>query len=256
MDSPVNPNPQPPLETLQKTSQEVSQEKPSDVRTRLQFTAAIAITLAASTVLVKAALDPNLGKTTPYLPPETLAIENWEQIGSRPLSDPESNRLASRVRTNTGRGYEFKVDNLPIAIEVRYLVRTTGDVPALLEDFARLKGLEKEILRGIQPAPKPQDGYYTIFQANQRAYLGACINPRGYSTVTKEQFEENMSIQARNPVVFLNWLGGQADFRDRRCLLTLISIETDTANFTKNKQELDRIWQKWYTFWDKRFPKL
>ena len=85
--------------------------------------------------------------------------------------------------------------------------------------------------------------------------MTACINPRGISTVTPEQFNDNASDRAMDRAVIISWLLGQKDLRDRRCLWTLMSTPiTTNSDLNVANQKLEKMWILWYEWWKPRFP--
>ncbi|MBD2176110.1 cyanoexosortase A system-associated protein [Pseudanabaena sp. FACHB-1998] len=108
-----------------------------------------------------------------------------------------------------------------------------------------------------QSVRKDPIGFHVILSSQNRSYLTSCINPRGISTVTREQFDDNGSEQAIDKDVVIGWLLGQKELRDRRCLWTLIStpISSESDREAAN-QKLEKIWISWYEWWKPRFPAL
>ncbi|CAN1209191.1 hypothetical protein TUMEXPCC7403_03145 [Tumidithrix helvetica PCC 7403] len=220
---------------------------------QIRFSLLAVIASASLVVLAKSIFDPNVGNPTPFTFPNTIDIANWQPANrSTAIADKDAPRLASKVRYKVGMHYQFAIDRNPIDIDVRYLFRTTGDVTAFLQDYAELKAEPDEIRKGIRY--KEGLGHYTIFTVRDRIYLSACINPRGQSTVTTEQFDENMSAYALKPNTIISWLLGQDDLRDRRCLWSQLSTSLEGDSVANAEQKLEKAWISWYEWWKPRFP--
>ena len=106
-------------------------------------------------------------------------------------------------------------------------------------------------------------GYYALFVDQERAYLSACINPRGGSTLTREQFMNNRNNYDITRDRIVSYLIGITDLRDIRCLFTIISVPLENkqiGNFNNNSldvsyQKLEKAWSDWYNKWEDNFPK-
>jgi cyanosortase A-associated protein len=93
-------------------------------------------------------------------------------------------------------------------------------------------------------------GYHFLFEYNNKAYLSACLNRVGESTVNDEQFSKNKYKYGWSPQQTALWLLGKKDFFESGCLWTLISIPTpDESSLEKNYQTLETVWGEWYRWW-------
>ncbi len=99
-------------------------------------------------------------------------------------------------------------------------------------------------------------GYYGVLTHEGKAYLSACINPRGGSTVTEQQFTQNRYRYDLNIGRLLPWIAGQESLLDRRCLWTLMSIPLtqDMPPETAYKT-LESAWFSWFQWWQSNFPR-
>ncbi len=109
-------------------------------------------------------------------------------------------------------------------------------------------------------------GHYLTFRYLSRSYLAACINPRGQSTTTEDQFMNNRnSYDITSDRLFL-YVIGMADLRDTRCLLTILSIPSSDTNINNQNnllnnssieqdyQKLEAVWRQWHQLWQVNFP--
>ncbi len=212
-------------------------------------------------ILVRSLVDSNIGKPTPFSFPKQieLALE-FPQAKSK-LTSKQSESITDnkdffgKPKYLSGEIYKYLLDDLPIDIDLRYAIGTDGDVPLFVKELGNIEINEDQLRQKI--APKDAIGYHVTFTHQNRAYLTACINPRGISTVTKEQFEDNASDRATDRDVVIGWLLGQKDLRDRRCLWTLISTPiTSDSDLNVINQKLEKIWISWYEWWKPQFPQL
>jgi cyanosortase A-associated protein len=102
----------------------------------------------------------------------------------------------------------------------------------------------------------PETGSYSLEIQEERAYLRACINPRGPSAITYEQFIQNrytydLQFSRLWPVLL-----GQEPMRDYRCLWTHLSVPADKTAPDSAYQVLEKAWPSWYQWWYAHFPKL
>ncbi|MDX2256378.1 MAG: cyanoexosortase A system-associated protein [Pseudanabaenaceae cyanobacterium bins.39] len=208
---------------------------------------------SALLILGKSLFDPNLGKPLPLEYPERIDLPSAQPL---PLDLPaqiiDKKDFYNKPKYLSGHRYKYLVDGLSIDIDLRYAYRTNGDVFLFLKEFANIE-FDADKTRSL--ISKNSLGYYFTFEHQDRFYLTACINPRGITTVTTEQFEENASQSALNQDVIIDWLLGRKDLRDRRCLWTLISTAKPTNGDAQDiKQKLEPVWFVWYEWWKNRFP--
>ncbi len=176
-------------------------------------------------------------KITPFVFPTTVPLPGWQPIGSRPMSD------------SFARHYQYIQNDLPLNIEMRYLVNTGGNVRYLVNYYSSIplsSGQSSRFHKGI--------GFYILFAHQQRAYLSSCINSRGGSTVTASQFMQNRYIYDMRFERLLPWLLGQGSVVDKRCLWAHLSIPLNSAPEDAYRV-LETAWFSWYQWWHPRFPK-
>jgi cyanosortase A-associated protein len=256
---PLNPeatNPEPP-------NQQILQPEIPPQKGR--WVIVIALTGINLLLLFRSALDPLVGKPIPFKFPQNIDLASAKLVKQEAFEDAPSTRMAAQVRANTAHRYVYQLKagaNPPqdeVTIDVRYLVRTSGNVPILTMDYGKIKLKEDDFQKDIRSIPKL--GYYTFFSTNERAYLSACINPRGITTVTSEHFDENLSAFAFKPEVLSAWLLGQTDIKDRRCLWTQISTPIDPAtaqdqaSLERTHENLKAVWLDWQQWWQDKFPR-
>jgi cyanosortase A-associated protein len=214
--------------------------------------------LVSSSLLIwaRSLVDGSIGQPTLFIFPEQIdfAKAQTQQLVAKPDNIVDSQEFLGKPKYLFGKKYQYSIDGLPIEINLRYAVGTEGSIYSYLKGITDIQISEDQLRQ--KSIRKDPVGYYATFTHQNRAYLTACINPRGISTVTQEQFIDNASAQAMDREVIVSWLLGQKDLRDRRCLWTLMSTPLNTnSDLGTTNQKLEKIWFLWYEWWQPRFPK-
>jgi cyanosortase A-associated protein len=179
--------------------------------------------------------------------PETVPLQGWQWVNSTPLK-PEKD-------LPTGQQYEYRRDETLLKVETRSMLGD-GNISRFLFVHTPIRAanvlLQERYQRGI--------GFYGVLAHEGRAYLTACVNPRGKSTVKEQQFMQNRYTHDLNPRRILFWALGQEPLLDQRCLWTLMSVPlpeeaktTPTMTETAYKQ-LESAWFVWNPWWQSHFP--
>ena len=187
-----------------------------------------------------------------YQLPAQITISNWKFQSSNPLDKLYAQKAIASQR------YIYKSDQDEVLqIDLLY-VNGIVKVTQYLSDlgFNPPKG-------SIINRYSPNTGHYLLFSDQKRAYLSSCINPRGGSTITEDQFMQNRNTYDINPERIISYLLGTTDLRDTRCLFTILSIplenqNLDSQNFNfldESYQKLEKAWTNWHQDWQKKFPK-
>ncbi len=207
-------------------------------------------------VLGRSLVDGSIGKPTPFIFPDRIEFvqDQTKQLETKPPENiVDTKEFFGKPKYLFGKKYSYLVDEMTVDIALRYAVGTDGDLFSFLKGMANIEISEDELRQ--KSVLKSPIGYYATFTHQNRAYLTACINPRGISTVTKDHFEDNASDRAMDRDVIIGWLLGQKDLRDRRCLWTLISTPiTSDSDLNITNQKLEKVWFLWYEWWKFRFP--
>ncbi len=238
---------------------------PEMPRAKGRWGVVIGFTTVNLLLLLRSVFDPSVGKPTPFEFPQNINLASATLVKAESFTDAPSKRVASQVRSNLAHRYVYQLKESSsspkreVTIDVRYLIRTTGNVPILTMDYGKINLKEDDFQKDVRSVPNL--GYYTFFQTGDRAYLSGCINPRGITTVTTEQFDDNLSAFALKPEILTAWLLGQTDIKDRRCLWTQISTPVDAAT-VQDAQALERthdqlkiVWLDWRHWWQDKFPR-
>jgi cyanosortase A-associated protein len=179
--------------------------------------------------------------------PAAVPLADWQALASRPLA---TSSIAG-AQIVAARQYQYQQSNLSLAIEMRYLAATHGDLKILMQELnvaSAPRQLQQMQLR------QQQTGSYSLVSDQKRAYLNACITPQGSSTATGQQFMQHVYIQGLQPLHLLAWLSGQKPLRDQRCLWAMLSLELKQAPLEVAYQQLEDAWMPWHQWWRSRFP--
>ncbi len=185
---------------------------------------------------------------TPFNFPPAVSLPQWQPLASTPLE----NKTAKSPKFLSGRRYHYIQNGVPLDIEMRYFVITSGEIESYIKTHTAISSSADKVLPVLRQ--KEGVGFYSLFAHQGRAYLSACINPRGGSTVTDEQFRRNRYTYDVRSHRFLPWLLGQAELRDMRCLWAHLSVPLNNSSPEDAYQTLEKAWFSWYQWWSPRFP--
>jgi cyanosortase A-associated protein len=188
--------------------------------------------------------------------PETITgeIQKNEALNLAPhFTYPEQITLASwQFKTSDkaivegqrpGQRYTFEKDDLTATITAFHQPYSDGNISRL---FVTYMGAKPATVY-IHPLEHPETGYFGAFVFENQAYLSACINPKGSSTITEQQFVSN---QYGHNLNFWGWLTGQTALTDSSCLWTLISAPIAPSmppdEIAQTFQYLETAWVEWY----------
>lgn len=196
-------------------------------------------------VLGKVILYPALGSRTfaLFVFPSAVPLPGWQPLSNHALVAP----AAKHLNYISGRHYQYIQKDLPLDIEMHYLVDTDGDVKKFIKSYTSVASAALRHQEEI--------GFYGLFTYQGKAYLSSCINPHGGSTFTDRQFKQNRNTQDMQPSRLLPWLLGQENFKDERCLWTQLSIPLKHSSPERGYRILESAWFSWYQWWRLRFPK-
>jgi cyanosortase A-associated protein len=103
---------------------------------------------------------------------------------------------------------------------------------------------------------KINSGFYGMVTHDETAYISACIPPRGNSTFTAQQFQQNALLHDIRPTRVIKWWLGQQKLVDQRCLWTHLSIPIDDGSAEDAYDVLEEAWTPWLKWWQSHFPEL
>lgn len=197
-------------------------------------------------VLVKSILFPHTpdAAATPFVFPTTVSLPEWQFLDSAPL------KITNNPNFRASRRYRYQQNDISLNIDMHYIINSPGDV----KDFINKHIFSQKSATSLLLREKSGVGFHALFMTQEKAFLSSCINPRGGSTVTFDQFRDNRNTYDIQPVRILLWLLGLQELRDWRCMWNVLSVPV-----VKDKPEevypiLESAWFSWYSWWEKRFP--
>ncbi len=197
--------------------------------------------------------------------PQSVAISDANIAATKPL--------AAKDKVGAGQSYRYTVPTQPssgtpksgsgkpqvIDLEIRYITDGVANRPtmdAMLPFFNNIPA--KVVLAPSTMKEEPGMGFYSLFADKKTAYFGTCINPRGITTVTGDQFHANSNPNPFGGGVpyqrFIPWVLGQQTFRDSRCLWTVLSTPIDEAAPDATIKTLQTVGINWARWWQGNFP--
>lgn len=173
--------------------------------------------------------------------PEQVPLSHWKAVNSEPIP------------ATIGQHYRYRQNKSALDIEMRYIITSdeNTDMQRLLRSYTEIPFTST---RQAVMSKHPATGFYLLFTYQQKAYLSACINSRGGSTVTEEQFRHNRNLAMLQLNQILAWLKEQKPLRDQRCLWVLMSLASTDTNPEAAYPILESVWYGWYSWWQIRFP--
>lgn len=200
-------------------------------------------------VLLKLIFHPTvkLDLVNSFVFPQAVPLTQWQLLQSKPLlSLPDKNNESITGRYIAGNYYQYKQNDLSLDIEMSYWIDTDGNLKSFIKNYT---GQMLPVLYKLE-----EIGFYSMFVHQQKAHLTACINPRGYSTVTTDQFKRNGWIYSLNSKQIISWLTSRSELVDKRCLWTHFSLTFNNYSAESAYQILENAWFDWYYWWSSNFP--
>ena len=214
--------------------------------------------LASSCIAISIAIFiPKSKQYSQFQFPQQITLADWRSQSSINLEQAVKNgAIAARRFT-----YTSSVQD-DLRIDILY-IDTGVDVPKYL-GMIGLKPVDNSLKQRYLEAI----GHHVVFSDRDRAYLSACINPRGGSTVTNAQFIQNRNTFDITPERLGLYFLGLIDLRDTRCLFVVMSIpfsnirSSTNSNLNQEKikaletsyQKLENTWINLYKSWEYKFP--
>lgn len=180
--------------------------------------------------------------------PESIPLPQWQYVNSSAWETDTNSSI-------NGWQYQYTRSDRQLEIRMRYLPVTEGNISRLLQVHADIPPATVQIDENY----REEIGYYGFFVYEEQANLVACINPYGNSTVTEQQFAQNLSAHGFKFDRLLPWIFGHQDLINRSCLFTLLSMPVDSSALDESagletSPELESAWVNWYQWWEQNFP--
>lgn len=226
----------------------------------------LAATLAGGLVVLGKAIaspqaTPSADRSAPnFALAQSVPLTGWQFQSSAPVApelpptdQPTQNR--AEPEAITAQRYKYRQNTTELDAEVRYMLGD-GNNSRFLFVYTPIRAANSN----LQVRYQAGIGSYGVLAHQGRAYLSACINPQGESTVTDQQFIDNSYRHDLRVGRVLPWILGQQPLLDRRCLWTLMSVPlpseklTDTATVEAAFKTLEAAWVPWYQWWKSNYP--
>lgn len=197
-------------------------------------------TLAVAAMAAYSAMTPQVLGTVyqAYSFAEQVKLPGWTALPSEKIAITRP--IPAYHQLIASKLYHFQSLGRKLDIQSMYLVDTDGNLQNFVQDFTPNHFSDKSTERH-----RSGSGFYQLSTQGTRSILRACINPRGESTVTVAQFEQNRRSLDRQVDRWLPWLFNQVYLVDRRCIWTEISL---TAADLSSEQRISLLEQSWFAW--------
>ena len=216
------------------------------LRTILLATTAIATAFTSVTSFVRT--EARSPQAKDYTFPESVTLSQWKLSFTRSV-EPHVVDSSEYISGDfiAGKHYRYhRQDEKLLNIEMRYFANTNGDLKSFITSQT---GELSSVLENSDL------GFYSVYTHEDKAYLSACINPHGISTVTSDRFNRNLMIHDTRLENILPWLLGRSEFRDKRCLWAHLSTPLE-GNISEEEtyKTLETVWFDWHHWWRSHYP--
>ena len=184
--------------------------------------------------------------------PDTISLNGWQQISATSLKNQKSDTATTPdfQQMLSSKQYRYVKNNQQLEIQMRYFVNTRGEPNPFLSQQTKIP--VKDSQKNIKKLDRI--GYYEMRIEEQQAYLTACINPRGGSTVTSIQFIHNRYTNDFTLSRVLPWVLGKEVLKDDRCIWAQLSTPLNGTTAMDAYQILESVWAANYSAWQSQFP--
>ncbi len=191
------------------------------------------------------------GRLLAYTFPDS-SLSGWQMVSSKPIT------LVKDINpglewVQTGKEYRYIYKQQQLEISMLYVVNTLGNADTF---FKQLTGNTSVKFSLGKIKQLKSIGYYALTTDSHQAYLTACINPRGGSSVTSAQFLQNRISYDFTWNRITPWLLGTSTLKDNRGVWVQLSIPLDGTTKEQALKTLESIWSDNYPTWQKQFPSL
>ena len=215
-------------------------------RPRTILLAATAIATAFTLVVSLVHTEARTPQIKNYTFPESPTLSEWKLSFTQQVK-PHLVKSSEYISGDSiaGKHYRYRRDEKLLDIEMRYFANTNGDLKSFITNQT---GELSSVLR------KSETGFYSVYAHEDKAYLSACINPHGISTVTSDRFNRNLMMHDTRLENILPWLLGHSEFRDKRCLWAHLSMPLDGNTSDEDYKALETVWFDWHDWWRSHYP--
>jgi cyanosortase A-associated protein len=113
-------------------------------------------------------------------------VNSWQQVKIKYLSQFKyKNLITDKFKiVECRKDYSYFKNGHKLVVQMGYVVNRRGQSNPFVYQLS--KNLVKDSQNNIRQLKEV--GYYTLYNNSKQAYLTACINPQGGSSVTSSQF--------------------------------------------------------------------
>jgi cyanosortase A-associated protein len=198
-----------------------------------------ALTLIVLVILGRSLLDPSWGKLKPINFPENIPLPEWIKSNSSNISIESVEVPPRKV---VGKGYIYSHPTYkPLSLEIFFWHSPTGDMDGFLNTYWASKKIKHSL--SMLNIKQQSQSFYGLYYFQNTAHLTSCINPKGNSTVTSQQFRHNIDTYDRSPQQWLAIILGRERLRDWRCLWVNLSISSNKKELEPSYQTLIAAWK-------------
>lgn len=227
----------------------------------LAILCASAVLVLGRAIVTPSAKGPSTNPSSNTALQQAVPLPNWQLVKSAPIQ-PEPAKAEPNTVTNSepdflvAQQYLYRQNNNQLDVELRYMLGD-GNNSRFLFVYTPVRAANAK----LESRYHPSIGHYGVLTHEGRAYLSACINPRGESTTTEQQFKHNSYQNDLQPSRLLPWLLGQEPLLDQRCLWTLMSMplsvdaKTQQTNAEATFKQLETAWVSWHAWWRSHYPR-
>ncbi|WP_198016818.1 cyanoexosortase A system-associated protein [Rubidibacter lacunae] len=197
---------------------------------------------STAAMALHALLVPPAAETLPAIElPIAVPLSGWHSIGTE-VWDPT---------TDQARIYRYRAGGRELTASVRYLPYSDGSVSRALQLYAGVTPASLQIAKvWVDPL-----GTYGYFVVEGKSSIVGCVNPYGVTTLTEQQFAQNVSARGWQLQRFVTWLLGQQDLIDRSCLFSRLDLPVRTSDRREDRPDLEAAWLDWVRWWQANFPR-
>ncbi|MGB7415577.1 MAG: cyanoexosortase A system-associated protein [Thermosynechococcaceae cyanobacterium] len=187
------------------------------------------------TIVISPSLEQGVTRT--FVFPTEVPLSGWRLLRSEEINE------------RSGHIYRYSNKNLRLDLQMNYVIDANAN-----QKYFRQYDPTSTNVSTIIIQRENQQGFYRLSTENNRAYLRACIDPQGRSTITYDQFIRNRYANDLQFRRILPWVLGQVTLRDHRCLWTHLSIPITGTSPNPSYEILEATWVPWQTWWKSHFP--
>ena len=186
----------------------------------------------------------NKGPITAYSFPQRVNLSEWLFTKSSELPQKANENLSGANAIVSGKRYQLVQNDVPLMVEVRPVFNTDGNIQRLVER-SRVSPISIDDSSSMI-REKEGVGIYGLSIDEGQAYLDTCLNTRGKSTFTREQFMANQMNYRMQLGRLIALLWGQERFNDHRCLWIRLALPISKVQPKAVYPILEKAWLSLY----------